>query len=119
GIGVDNFTKQSSGVPTGGAGPLSNFNANSVKPFYGDARTAEVPPGFVQQPNSQGYVPAPQVTRQAGDFRMGAALPLDSGQVMLPQPGQLILPGPVDSSTQIPTVITASPLYGVRQWSTG
>jgi tetratricopeptide (TPR) repeat protein len=46
---------------------------------------------------------------------MGAAF--DQRPQMLPAPGQLILPGPVDPNTQQPTVITASPLYGVRQWN--
>lgn len=115
GVQTDNFARGSSGIPRGG---ISNFNATAIKPFYGDARTVEVPPGFVQQPNSMGFIPAPTIQRQAGDFRMGAALPLGTTQVMLPQPGQLILPGPVDPGTQMPSVITASPLYGVRQWDT-
>jgi tetratricopeptide (TPR) repeat protein len=115
GVQTDDFARGSSGIPRGG---ISNANATLIKPFYGDARTAEVPPGFVQQPNSLGFIPAPSISRQPGDFRMGAALPLGTSQVMLPMPGQLILPGPVDPSTQLPTVITASPLYGVRQWDT-
>jgi tetratricopeptide (TPR) repeat protein len=112
GLQTDQFIRQSSGITTGG---VSNFNAQQVQPFFGDARAVAPPTGFVQQSPSGGYVPAPNLTREPGDFRLGVAAP-GTNALTLPQPGQLVLPGPVDPSTQNPTVITASPLYGVRQW---
>lgn len=114
GVGVDQFVRQSAGVPIGTYG---NNNAQNVLPFYGDARAAPPPPGFVQQAAGQpGYVPGLPPTRTNGDLRLGN--PFETIQITQPRPGQLILPGPVDASQQ-PTVITASPLYGVRQWKFG
>jgi len=108
----DRFIRQSSGAPFGG---VPNNNAQVVQPFYGDSRAVPPPPGFVEQaPGTSGYIPAPQITRQPNDLRLGQTL--DIPTTALPQPGQLYLPGPVDPSTQTSSLITASPLYGVRQW---
>ena len=52
-----------------------------------------------------------------GDQRLGETLDIPSNY--LPPPGQLVLPGPVDPNTQTNSLISASPLYGVRQWNSG
>ena len=106
----DSFVRRSLGITTGG---VSSFNAEQVKPFYGDARAvAAPPPGFVQQSPSGGYVPAPLMSREPGDFRLGQINPVNTADIVLPHPATSFA-GPVDPSTQNPTVITASPLYGI------
>lgn len=110
GLRVDNFVKQSSGAPVGGV--LQN-NAQSVQPYFGPSNAVAPPTGFVQQSQgSGGYVPAPKYERDPGDLRVGQTT--NATQTILPKPGQLVMPGPVDPNTQSNTVITASPLYGVR-----
>jgi tetratricopeptide (TPR) repeat protein len=106
----DNFVKQS-------AGPDTTLT-RTVEPFYGTSRGVAPPPN-TQQLNygSVGYVPSPGiVNRQLGDERMGALYFQPSNP--LPQPGELVLPGPVDPSAGR-SMITASPLYGVRTWTPG
>jgi tetratricopeptide (TPR) repeat protein len=112
GIQSDRFIRDSAGVPIGGVG---QNNASALRPFYGQSQTVERPPGYQLEAPGTGFVPAPLMSRQPGDLRLGR--PFEQPVQMLPQPGQLVLPGPVDPATQQPTVITASPLYGVRQWS--
>ncbi len=118
GTGVDRFVRDSAGVPIRGGGVVglnNNASALNVRPFYGESTTATRPPGFVDVPGAQGFLPVSRLSRDAGDLRLGR--PFDVPQPTTPQPGQLILPGPLNPDTQQPTVITASPLYGVRQWN--
>ena len=111
----DLFIRSSSGTPYGGYGGY-NSNANTLRPFYGDSRAAAPPPGFTPTNiGSGGYVPAPIEQRIGSDLRLGN--PLDITPVALPAPGTTVLPGPVDPSTNNNTLITASSLYGVRQWN--
>src|SRR4051794_3998608 len=110
----DNFIRQSSAAPYGG---VNQNNAQQVTTFYGSARASAVPPGFVQQSAGGGFVPGPAAVREPNDFRLGQTLNIPTA--ILPHPGQLVLPGPVDPNTQTSSVITASPLYGVRQWNMG
>jgi hypothetical protein len=112
GEGLDRFVAQSSGAPIGN---IPNNNAQVVQPFIGASQFSPQPQGFVQQPGSNAYVPQPPIVQQPSDARLGQTL--DIPQVSLPAPGQLILPGPVDPNTQTSSVITASPLYGVREWN--
>lgn len=111
----DRFIRSSSGAGFGG---VSQNNAQVAQQFYGESRAVAPPAGTVQQGiGTSGYVPAPTLTRQPGDFRLGDVI--GTSTTILPQPGQLVLPGPVDPNTQTSSVITASPLYGVRQWNLG
>jgi hypothetical protein len=115
GSSMDRFIRSSTAAPFGG---VSSNNAQTVQPFYGSSRAAPPPPGFVQQtPGTGAYVPPPVMSHDAGDLRLGVtnAAPPSA----LPLPGQLILPGPVDPNTQNNSLITASPLYGVRKWDLG
>jgi len=106
---TDAFVRQSAGVPIPGMGPS---NAQAARPFYGESRAVPPPPGFVQQGFSGGYVPAPRVEPLPSDLRAGR--PFDD---RMPAAGGVMMPGPVTGMD--PTMVTASPLYGVRQWQVG
>lgn len=113
----DAFIRGSSGTPYGGFGG-SNSNASTVRPFYGDARAVAPPDGFVRNNvGSGGYVPGAVQQRSGADLRLGSLL--ETPTIVLPSPGQTVMPGPVDPSTNNNTLITASSLYGVRQWNSG
>ncbi|HLL90979.1 MAG TPA: hypothetical protein VK324_16885, partial [Tepidisphaeraceae bacterium] len=113
----DDFIRESAGVPLPGQ-PNANTNAQVARPFYGQGRAAPPPAGTVQQGFSGAYV-APLDTRapmrSPADLRLGTVV--DSPQVLPPSLGDLAVAGaPLDPSAGN-TLITASPLYGVRQWS--
>lgn len=110
-----NFIQQSSGAPTG---ILAANNAQVVRPIYDSAaRGVNAPPGYIQQGfSNSAYIPAPPPTRGAGDLRIGVVNFNDSDAIAAPRPGETILPGPV-STSNTNSLITASPLYGVRQWT--
>jgi tetratricopeptide (TPR) repeat protein len=113
GTGVDRFISETAGIADV---QNSHFNLNRPKEFYGDADTVAPPAGFVQQPYTGEYIPPPTAPKSSNDLRLGN--PMDAPMTLLPKPGELILPGPVDSTNQ-QTLLTASPLYGVRQWRMG
>lgn len=111
----DRFIRSSSAAPYGG---VPQNNAQAVQSFYGVSNAAPPPPGYVQQGGTAGaFVPAKPMSRAAGDLRLGQIQDAPTNS-MLPQPGQFLMPGPVDPNTSASTVITGSPLYGVRQWNT-
>jgi hypothetical protein len=115
GSAMDAFVRSSSGAPYGG---VPQNNAQTVQSFYGTSYAAPAPPNYVQQGIGAGaFVPAKTMSREASDLRLGQVM--NAPTTTLPQPGQLMLPGPVDASTSNSTMITASPLYGVRQWNMG
>jgi len=101
---TDRFIRSSSGASFGNA---PQNNAQNVMPFYGSSRAAPPPPGYTQQGVTGAYIPAPAVTRQGNDLRLGSVV--STPQTVLPSPGDLMLPGPVNSSTGAST-ITGSPL---------
>lgn len=107
----DRFIQSSSAAPFGG---VPQNNAQVTQPFYGSRLASAPPQGFVQQAAGTGaFVPSSAtLTRPPGDYRLGNITPSDIPLTQTPQPGQLLLPGPVDNNTQ--TLTVASPLYGVR-----
>jgi hypothetical protein len=114
---TSNFDKNSvgTGVPYQATG-LPNVST----PYYSANRFAPPPPGsgaVVATPNSAGYVPAqPNVVLQ-NDTRLGVRLDAVAVQGDLPKPGELVLPGPIDPTSNQRTIFTASPLTGVRSWN--
>lgn len=110
----DRFIRQSSAAPYGG---IPQNNAQVTQGFVGVSQAAPPPPGYVQQGYTGGaFVPGRNVTsRSSGDLRLGQVL--DAPTTALPQPGQFLMPGPVDPGSASNSVITGSPLYGVRQWN--
>lgn len=103
---TDRFIRGSSGAPE----YSTQVDMTQPRPFYGN-RTITPPPGFVQTPSGT-YAPAPMVNNDtAGQPPVGIINnPTMSGT---PMPGEMILPGPGTDATSI---LTASPLYGIRQW---
>jgi hypothetical protein len=120
GTGIDQFTANSTGVPT-----MANPNASSAgyargpQPFYGQTQTVQIPPGYQVLPNGLGIVPLSptSVAQNPADTRLGnpAFVPGQSISV-LPKPNEVFLPGPVDpTANPVPSMYAASPLYGVQQ----
>src|SRR5688572_7254735 len=103
----DRFIRQSSSA--------TSNNAQQVRPYYGVEQGVAPPPGFTQQGvGSQSYVPAPPPERMSSDLRMGEIYNTDRNQFTAPRAGELMMPGPIDTSnTQ--SLLRASPLYGVVQ----
>lgn len=110
----DRFVRDSSGSPTSFA---PEVDLTRPMPYYGSSRAVAPPPGFTREGFSGGYVPAPEVTHRAiGDERLGVVTSVPPANIA-PMPGELLLPGPVDPTTQSPTFLSASPLYGVRRFN--
>lgn len=103
---TDRFIRGSSGAPE----YSTQVDMTQPRPFYGN-RTITPPPGYVQTPEGT-YAPAPLVSNTtAGQPPVGIV----NNQTMSgrPMPGEMILPGP---GTDANSILTASPLYGIRQW---
>jgi len=115
GTNTDRFVSQSAGVPIG---VYNNNNAQNVLPYYGITYNAPPPSGIssVATPSGQ-YLPQTPEARTAGDARLGN--PFDVITVAQARPGQLVLPGPVDPTSNQQMVIAASPLFGVRPFQVG
>src|SRR6266850_7614481 len=103
----DRFIANSAGAPQAYGG--QNF-IPQPQTFYGSRLAAAPPPGFVQQSSTGLFLPSPTATGgNAFDNRLETRLePL--------KPSDLLLPGPIDPETNLPTMLSASPLLGVRQW---
>ena len=113
GTNLDNFIRQSSS-----ADPNDSGSSYKVQTFYGTARTVDPPSNAVSGPiGTGGYTTVPPgtvVNRSIGDARMGA-IDLGASMQILPQQGQLLMPGPVDP-TAGQQYISATPLMGIRQF---
>ncbi len=108
---MDRFLRQSSG------GDYRRQSTGAPPPvFYGNnvvsSGTAQGPVGQ-QQLGTGVYNPASVDQQQSNDSRLGA--PLSAPTINLPQAGEMMLPGPVDPSNNQSTILSASPLYGIRQ----
>jgi tetratricopeptide (TPR) repeat protein len=117
GIGNDNFSKNSVGVPHANApDPVPNTSV----PFYGTAQTVAPPQGFKLNANRSGYVPpaANAGLRAEQDQRIGM---IDLNQPITPGPvpGDMLLRGSLGGpqGAQQAGVLTGSALYGVREWN--
>jgi tetratricopeptide (TPR) repeat protein len=106
---IDRFIAGSAGAP------LWNQPAQlpgTMQPFYGRALAAPPPTGFVQTPGTGTYNYAPAPAASPFDLRVDV-------RMLAPRPTDMLIPGPVDSQTKIPTMLSASPLLGVRQLKLG
>ncbi len=112
---TDNFVRNSAGTPIGA---YNNNNTQGALAYYGQSNGAPPPVGFSSAvtPNGQ-YLPnLPIANSPASTAGFNVAYQDYATQQL--RNGQAVLPGPTDSSNQA-TVLTASPLYGVRQWNLG
>lgn len=91
---------------------------SQYQPFYSTGQLVAPPPGsnFVKTPGGGGLLPAPPLQNSPNDRRLGIVTNAQNDTTLLPTPGELVMPGPVDSSGNA-SALTASPLYGLRQWS--
>ncbi|MGH7214411.1 MAG: hypothetical protein ACREIT_06580, partial [Tepidisphaeraceae bacterium] len=109
GSSIDRFVRRS-------APPAQRYTEQTYnyapQPVYTDSRGVPPPAGFVRS-GSGTFVPQEgTINVQRGyDVRLGD--PLGSSQVLLPRPGELLLPGQVDPTAR-QTIYAASPIYGVR-----
>jgi len=104
----DRFIAGSAGAPQAYSAPQNYLQQPQT--FYGSRLVGPAPQGFAQQSMSGLYLPSPKLTDpNAVDNRIDTRLePV--------KPADLLLPGPVDPETNLPTMLSASPLMGVRQW---
>ncbi len=113
---TDNFIKDSSQVGVGTAPPPIPGASTTI---FSPSRFAPPPqPGFTSAPNGLGYVPEKATVVQASDARLGAQLGTQPLSVV-PKAGELLLPGPIDPTSNQMTVLSASPLTGIRQLNAG
>jgi tetratricopeptide (TPR) repeat protein len=112
GTGTDRFVAQSSGVPTPYTPDSGGFQP---QPFYGSARGVPPPSGYQMEAYTGGYVQS-NVTPQrvTGDVRTGNPF-MGVENITMPQAGDMVLSAPSGSDGS-DSLITASPLYGFRQW---
>lgn len=80
------------------------------EPYYSTATVTQPPPpgSAVITPNNTAYIPAPQITQQAADTRLGAVSL--NPEAYMPQPGQAASPVYTPANADL----TISPLYGDR-----
>lgn len=114
----DSFIARSSGVPQGGqAAPLLPGVDNTQR-FYG-RDTVTPPADFQQQAGTGVYLQRPDLAQRERqeriDHRVRTEL-IESGALREINPLDVVMPGPVDPLTNLPTMLTASPLLGVRTW---
>src|SRR5580658_780794 len=95
--------------------------ASTAQPYFnGDTSTVAPPPNFTGQVGSGSYTPGPAPVNQANDARLGfngelGAINSPEDQTFPLTPGELDVPGPIDTSGNA-TTVTASSLYGIRDW---
>jgi hypothetical protein len=110
----DNFVKNSVGVGVPNAPPPI---PNATEPYYTANRFAPpAQPGFVPNPIAPGYIPQQPIVKTLNDSRLGAQLDAEP-MTSVPKPGEMFLPGPVDPTSRAPTLLSASPLTGIRQFN--
>jgi len=105
GAGADQFVRNTAGVPLPSA-PRTDLSV--PQPFLGESRAVQPPAEFSRVGFAGGYIPSDTAMRIEQDSRIGA--PLRTRRV----DGALTLPGGLDAQQQ-PTVLSGSPLYGIRQ----
>ena len=111
---IDNFIKNSVSAPPAYQSPVF---PGQIQAFYG-SQLAEAPPaGFVQRGFTGTYTPPPN---PLGYDRPAQGPLLSSGPFLLtPLTNEVLLQGPLDPATNQPTLLSASPLLGLRRWDMG
>src|SRR5690606_10252860 len=106
GVTTDRFVRNTAGAPTGAA-PRQDLTVPQA--FLGESRAVQPPAEYSRVGFAGGYIPADDALRIEQDARIDA--PLRSRRIQ----GGLMLPGGLDAQTQQPTIVTGSPLYGIRE----
>lgn len=111
GVQTDQFSQRSTPAPLPNQpNPTPNVSTVSFRPSLGIAP----PSGFAPTFNAGGFVPTRSLApRPLNDARLG--IPPDVPVNALPTMGQLVLPGQVDPTSNAPSVLVSSPLYGIKQ----
>src|SRR4051794_2925131 len=109
----DRFIRGSAGVPSPMGGPQVNLSQPTA--FYGSERAVPPPAGWVPTVGATGgYIPSGANVVNPGlgvrTFNQGLDSTFRTGELVLPT---------LDSATNQPALLTASPLYGVRVWQSG
>jgi tetratricopeptide (TPR) repeat protein len=107
----DRFIARSAGSPQSYA--AENVNGQ-VEPFYGRRLATPPPQGFAQYGSTGTYVGTQQIAPSSAGLGPMNGLLLDNR--ISPRPADLMMPGPIDPQTNLPTYLSASPLLGIRQW---
>ncbi len=110
----DRFIRNSGGVPTrSNPDPLT---ASESAAYYGEARATPPPPGFERTSGyTGGFVASRNFNPNGGiDARLRSSLALNENP-LITEP-DMVLRGPSDQANQ-QTLLTASPLYGMRRWT--
>jgi len=104
---VDRFVRSSSSA--------YDQNANASRAFYGTGYGAPPPKGFTQSTNPSGeFIQSTPSVRGPGDLRLGVVTDRPMSDLQRQNGGELMLPGQIDNGNAN-SLITASPLYGIRQ----
>jgi hypothetical protein len=110
-LATDRFVSDSAGVPRRG-GPEVNLSQPTA--FYGSNRAAPPPVGYVPTVGATGgFIPSSD-SAVTPDYRNR---PMNYGLDPTLRTGELMLPA-LDQGNQ-QSVLTASPLYGIRVWPAG
>jgi tetratricopeptide (TPR) repeat protein len=112
---INAFIADSAGVPTM-ANPTVTPMQLGARPFYPVANTPQAPQGFAPNPNLTAFTPSTPQPQQPEDWRLGQNTDVIGDN--LPKPGELLIPSQVDPTANNgpPTYLSASPLYGVRNY---
>ena len=111
----DRFIRDSAGTPTSVNGVVqSRIDLTRPQAFYGSQRATPLPPGYVPTVGASGGYVATDSAALANNVRNQS---LNLGLDSTARPGELTLPT-FDQANQS-TMLSASPLYGVRVWQNG
>ncbi|MGE5608461.1 MAG: tetratricopeptide repeat protein [Bacillota bacterium] len=114
GSNVDNFIKNSAGVPGPNQGQVL---PNQAQAFYGTRLAEAPPPGFAEKGYTGTYTPVskPMIARDQGLLpRPGM---FDSSPFLETPSGNELFLGVQDPMTNRPSMFSASPLLGLRPWN--
>jgi tetratricopeptide (TPR) repeat protein len=111
---TDRFVRDSAPAPVSSNGVQTQVDPNQPRAFYGSERATPPPPGYVPTLGATGGYVATDRAVLANDIRNRS---LNLGLDSTARPGELMLPS-MDQASQI-TMLSASPLYGVRVWQNG
>jgi hypothetical protein len=109
----DRFIRDSAGVPRSVGGVSTQIDLSRPQAFYGSQRATPPAPGYVPVSGTGTYI----VSNPSAINTDLRAQTLNLGLSSTARPGELVLPTIDQTNRQ--TLLSASPLYGVRVWDVG